>query len=74
MKLICAKEVAEMLGVSERWVSERVRPRTRPEDRIPHIKLGRAVRFIDAEIEDWILNQRTGNRRQERTCEHNKAR
>lgn len=59
MKLVGAEEVAEMLGVSVNWVNDRVRSRTKPEDQIPHIKLGRNVRFIDTDVEKWIRGQKT---------------
>jgi excisionase family DNA binding protein len=59
MRLITAQEVAAMLNVSVNWVNDRVRSRTKPEDRIPHIKLGRNVRFMDTDVEEWLRGQRT---------------
>jgi len=47
--LVNAKAVSEELGVAEgtiyQWVMQR---------RIPHVKIGKAVRFDMAEIKDWI--------------------
>ena len=52
MGLLTTKEVAARLGVSRgtiiRWVSERI---------IPHIRLGRTLRFDPNDIENWLLKK-----------------
>ena len=48
-KLLEAEDVAAMLGMSKDWIYNEVRA-----DRIPHVKLGRYVRFRPEAIEDWI--------------------
>jgi len=55
LKLIEADDVADMLGMSRDWVYAEVRA-----DRIPHVKLGRYVRFRAEAIEDWILERERG--------------
>jgi excisionase family DNA binding protein len=47
--LLHADEVAVMLGVSKAWVYAEVRA-----GRMPHVKLGRYVRFRRESIADWV--------------------
>jgi excisionase family DNA binding protein len=46
--LLDADQVAELLNVPASWVRAQA-----SEDRIPHIKLGRYVRFDPDELERW---------------------
>jgi excisionase family DNA binding protein len=46
--LLTAAQAAELLGVPPSWVLAEARA-----DRIPHIRLGRYVRFDGAEVEAW---------------------
>jgi excisionase family DNA binding protein len=48
-KLLTYKEVAEMLGVTERHVRHLVTQR-----RIPHVKWGRLIRFNPQQINTWV--------------------
>jgi excisionase family DNA binding protein len=48
-RLIDAKAVAERLGVPESWVRESAR-----SGAIPHVRLGRYVRFDLADVEAWL--------------------
>jgi excisionase family DNA binding protein len=54
-QLLDADEVAGALGVSRDWIYEQVRA-----GRIPHVRLGRNVRFRAATIEDWLLSLESG--------------
>lgn len=47
--LLSADDVAAMLGMGKDWVYAEVRA-----NRIPHVKLGRYVRFRAESIEEWI--------------------
>lgn len=47
-RLLTAAEVAELLQVPATWVYEAAR-----RGAIPHVKLGRYVRFDEAEVERW---------------------
>jgi excisionase family DNA binding protein len=47
--LLHADDVAALLGVSKAWVYAEVRA-----GRMPHVKLGRYVRFRRESIEDWL--------------------
>ncbi len=47
--LLTAEEVAALLRVSPGWVYEHSR-----RDRIPHVRLGRYVRFRRGALEDWL--------------------
>jgi excisionase family DNA binding protein len=53
--LIDAKAAGELLGVPASWVLEEAR-----HDRIPHIRLGRYVRFDADELLAWARNRSRG--------------
>ncbi len=55
-RLLTAGEVAELLSVPESWV----RQESRREDRIPHVRLGRYVRFEREAVLAWLEGQRAG--------------
>lgn len=55
MTLIDADAVAEMLGMGRDWVYAEVRA-----NRIPHIRLGRYVRFRREAIEEWLCAHERG--------------
>ena len=48
-RLLTAEEVADLLQVSKGWVYEQIR-----RDSMPHIRLGRYVRFRRSAVERWI--------------------
>lgn len=48
--LLTAEEVAERLQVSTGWVYAQSR-----SDRIPHVRLGRYVRFREDAVEKWLV-------------------
>jgi excisionase family DNA binding protein len=50
-RLVDAKEIATRLGVPETWVRESAR-----SGAIPHVRLGRYVRFDLDDVEAWIEN------------------
>ena len=52
--LLTPDDVADLLKVNKSWVYEAAR-----EGRIPHVRLGRYVRFEEAEIEEWLKTLRT---------------
>jgi hypothetical protein len=54
--LIDAPELAHHWKVPVSWVRDRTRSRTPPDDRIPHVKLGRYVRFRwpSRELDAWL--------------------
>jgi excisionase family DNA binding protein len=51
-RLLTVHEVAELLRVPVSWVYERTR--RRGSERIPHLKMGKYVRFRPAEIEAYL--------------------
>jgi hypothetical protein len=53
--LIDARAAGELLGVPHTWVLEEAR-----HDRIPHIRLGRYVRFDGAMLLEWSRNRARG--------------
>ena len=53
--LLYAEDVAELLGVSKPWVYAEVRA-----GRVPHVRLGRYVRFRRESIEQWLRDLETG--------------
>ena len=52
-KLINIKELSELIGLSIHTLYTRV-----SQQRIPHYKIGSAVRFDISEIEEWLKSQR----------------
>jgi excisionase family DNA binding protein len=55
-RLYSAQEVAERLGVSERWVRDHA---TRRNPRIPAVKLGPLLRFRWGDVEQFVATQMT---------------
>lgn len=54
--LLTADDVAGVLGVSRDWVYSEVRA-----GRIPHVKLGRYVRFRAESIDQWLAGIERAN-------------
>jgi excisionase family DNA binding protein len=54
-RLVDAAAAAEQLGVPKTWVLAEARA-----DRIPHVRLGRYVRFEPVELERWWQERRRG--------------
>jgi excisionase family DNA binding protein len=54
-RLLTAAEIAERLNVPESWVRQEARA-----DRMPHIRLGRYVRFDWPAVVVWLEEQRAG--------------
>jgi excisionase family DNA binding protein len=52
-RLLTAQDVAERLGVSERWVRDHA---TRRRPRIPVAKLGPLLRFRQEDIEHFLMS------------------
>jgi excisionase family DNA binding protein len=50
-RLVDAAEVADRLGVPKSWVLESAR-----SGAIPHVRLGRYVRFDVADVDAWIAS------------------
>lgn len=46
---------AALLRVRRSWVYEAVR-----DGRLPHVKVGRHVRFLRSDLERWVFAQRRG--------------
>lgn len=53
IEVIAAKDVSEMLKISQWMVYELVK-----RNDIPHVKIGRSVRFIKTDIINWMRCQR----------------
>ena len=59
--LVDASEAGRLLAVPASWVLAEARA-----DRIPHVRLGRYVRFSAAELEDWWQGRTRGPSRARR--------
>ena len=55
--LMDVTETARVLRLPISWVYERTRRRGR--DRIPHIKLGKYLRFVRTEVMTWAIGLRS---------------
>ena len=54
-RLLLPEEVAEWLQVGVKWVYAAAQ-----RGDLPHVKVGRYVRFVSAEIDQWIHEQSVG--------------
>lgn len=57
-QLLTPKEVADLLGVPISWVYKRTERGA--ANRLPHIKLGKYVRFHRADLERWLEHRTAG--------------
>jgi excisionase family DNA binding protein len=55
-KLLTVADVAAMLRVPVSWVYERTR--RRGVERLPHLKLGKYLRFSQLEVLNWLERMR----------------
>jgi excisionase family DNA binding protein len=60
-QLLTAADVAELLNVPVSWVREHTR-----SGRIPHVQLGRYVRYQYATVVSWVADQEDGAFRRHR--------
>jgi excisionase family DNA binding protein len=54
-KLLDPDAAAEMMGVSRRWVMEAAK-----RDAIPHVRIGRFIRFDDEALQEWWRKRSRG--------------
>ena len=52
-RLLSVREVAQLLGMSTRWVHERTRRRE-----IPCYRFGSVLRFHPTEVQEWLIQWR----------------
>jgi len=55
--LLDAEAAAALLAVRPSWIYEAVRT-----GRMPHLKIGRHVRFLRSDLEQWVVDQRRAAR------------
>lgn len=55
-EILTVADVAELLKVPVSWVYERTR--RRGAERIPHLKLGKYLRFHACEVREWLQGLR----------------
>ena len=53
--LLDAAAAARLLSVRPSWIYEAVRA-----GRLPHLKIGRHIRFLRSDLESWVLTKRAG--------------
>jgi hypothetical protein len=55
-ELLTAEEIAERLRVPASWIREQTRSRSLENDPLPHLRLGRYIRFQwgSPELEAWL--------------------
>lgn len=58
-RLLTVTQVAELLQVSPAWVYGRTRRRGR--DQLPHLKLGKYVRFDERAVREFLEHQRVAD-------------
>lgn len=55
--LLTPGDAARLLSVKTSWIYEAVRDR-----RLPHLKIGRHLRFLRSDLEAWVTGQRVEGR------------
>jgi excisionase family DNA binding protein len=55
--LLDAAAAARLLSVRPSWIYEAVRA-----GRLPHLKIGRHIRFLRSDLEDWVVTRRVAER------------
>ena len=55
-ELLTVEELAQLLKVPKSWIYQRTRLRGR--DRLPHIKVGKYVRFEETAVREFLEQQR----------------
>lgn len=50
---LTAKQVAEILQVSESWLYRKCKARI-----VPHVKIGSVTRFLQKDIDEWVESHR----------------
>lgn len=55
-ELLTVRELADRLKVPASWIYQRTRCRGR--DRLPHIKIGKYLRFEELAVEAWLGRHR----------------
>ena len=53
-ELLTVDELASLLKVPKSWIYEHTRKRG--ADRLPHIKLGKYLRFFESEVREFLQN------------------
>ena len=56
--VLTERETAEYLRMSISWLRQ-ARMNGHPEAP-PYVKIGRAIRYLRADLDDWLLRQRRG--------------
>jgi excisionase family DNA binding protein len=54
-RLLEAKEAADLLGVPATWLLAQAR-----RDAVPHLRLGKYVRFDRVDLERWVATMKRG--------------
>ena len=57
IELLTVDEVAALLKVSRSWVYEHTRRRGRKDDALPHVKLGKFVRFDPRLVREFLARR-----------------
>jgi excisionase family DNA binding protein len=58
-RLLTVRQVAELLQVSASWVYGRTRRRGR--DQLPHLKLGKYLRFDERAVQEFLEDRRVSD-------------
>jgi hypothetical protein len=60
--LMTIEEISELLRVPPSWIYGRTAPSCPPGERLPHLKLGRHLRFERAKVVAWMeKHERNGH-------------
>ncbi len=57
-KLLTVEEIAELLQVPKSWIYERTR--RRGHEQLPHLKLGKYLRFEESSVREFLERLKVG--------------
>jgi excisionase family DNA binding protein len=58
LELLTVQEVAALLKVPKSWIYDKTR--RRGQDALPHVKLGKYLRFDETSVRAWLMKRKCG--------------
>jgi hypothetical protein len=59
-EFLTAQEIAPVFGVSPNWLLRRTRPQVAGADCVPHVRVGKFIRFRIGDLRAWFERHQAG--------------
>jgi hypothetical protein len=59
-EFLTAEEIAPLFGVSPNWLLRRTRPQIAGTDCVPHVRVGKLIRFNLDSLREWFVRHQVG--------------